>query len=101
MNTTIGEREIRTQRRVVTFFQDALGYNYLGNWHHRPNNSNVETELLTDWLKRQGHNDQIISRTLFQLNRAATLAGESDALQREPRGLRSITLRRQGAAECW
>ena len=73
--STIGDKEIRTQKRVVTFFQDALGYNYLGDWHHRPDNSNIETELLTDWLKRQGHNDQIISRTLFQLNGAATLAG--------------------------
>ena len=75
MNTTVGEREIRTQKRVVTFFRDALGYNYLGDWHHRPDNNNIETELLTDWLKRQGHNDQIISRTLFQLNGAATLGG--------------------------
>ena len=73
--TTIGEREIHTQKRVITFFQDILDYNYLGDWHHRPNNSNIETELLTDWLKRQGHNDQIISRVLFELNRAATLAG--------------------------
>ncbi len=75
MNTTIGEREIRTQKRVVVFFRDTLGYNYLGDWHHRPDNSNIETELLTNWLKRQGHNDQIISKVLFELNRAATLAG--------------------------
>ncbi|MCY4553075.1 MAG: hypothetical protein OXC79_05340 [Candidatus Poribacteria bacterium] len=30
---------------------------------------------LTDWLKRQRHSDQIIPRVLFELNKAATLAG--------------------------
>ena len=72
---TVGEREIGTQERVITFFQKALGYTYLGNWHHRPDNSNIEKALLTDWLERQGHDDQIISRVLFELNKAATLAG--------------------------
>ena len=31
--------------------------------------------LLTDWLKRQGHNDQVIDRVLSQLDRAAGLGG--------------------------
>jgi hypothetical protein len=26
MSGTVGQREIRTQRRVLEFFQDALGY---------------------------------------------------------------------------
>ena len=26
----VGQREIVTQRRVVAFFQNALGYDYLG-----------------------------------------------------------------------
>ena len=72
---TVGEREMCTQERVITFFHEVLGYNYLGDWHHRPDNSNIEKALLTDWLKRQGHSDQIISRVLFELNKAATLAG--------------------------
>ncbi len=29
--STVGQREIRTQRRVIDFFHDALGYEYLGN----------------------------------------------------------------------
>ena len=28
--TKVGEREIRTQRRVVGFLRNALGYDYLG-----------------------------------------------------------------------
>ena len=43
--TSVGEREIRTQRRVIHYFQHQLGYEYLGNWHERPNNRNIEEEL--------------------------------------------------------
>ena len=75
MMNTVGEREIRTQERVITFFHEVLGYKPLGDWHHRQDNSNIEKALLTDWLKRQGHNDQIISRVLFELNKAASLGG--------------------------
>ena len=72
---TIGQKEIRTQKNVIAFFEQELGYNYLGDWHHRQDNSNIEKAQLTDWLKRQGHSDYIISRVLFELNKAATLAG--------------------------
>ena len=73
--STVGQREACSQRRVVNFFSDALDYAYLGNWEHRVGNSNIEKDLLTDWLKRQGQNDQVIDRVLFQLDRAAGLGG--------------------------
>ncbi len=38
--STVGQRKILTQRRVVAFFQDALGFAYLGHWQDRPDNSN-------------------------------------------------------------
>ncbi len=44
--STVGEREFLTQRRVVRFFQDALGYAYLGDWKDRADNSNVESYSL-------------------------------------------------------
>ena len=72
---TVGQKEIRTQQNVIAFFKEELDYNYLGDWHHRQDNSNIETALLTDWLKRRGHNEQIISRVLFELDKAAILAG--------------------------
>ena len=56
---SVGEREIRTQRRVVAFFRDVLGYAYLGDWRDRAGNANVETTLLIGWLRRQGHDDRI------------------------------------------
>ena len=59
---TVGEREINTQGRVIHFFQDVLGYTYLSNWQERANNSNIEKTLLTDWLKNQGYDDNIIKK---------------------------------------
>ena len=73
--TAVGEREIWTQRRVVGFFRDTLGYDYLGHWQDRADNRNVEEELLAGWLRRQGHGDRIIAKTLYDLNRAAALGG--------------------------
>ena len=73
--STIGEREIRTQQRVVTFFQEALGYAYLGHWKDRDGNSNIEETLLTDWLTRQGYNDKIIAKVLSELDKATALGG--------------------------
>ena len=73
--SAVGQREIQTQRRVVAFFQNALGYRYLGHWQDRPDNRNVEREHIADWLKRQGHGDKIIDKALFELNKAAALGG--------------------------
>ena len=73
--STVGQREILTQRRVVAFFQDELGYAYLGDWQDRPGNSNVEEVQLTDWLKRQGHDDKIIGKALRELGKVAALGG--------------------------
>ncbi len=66
----IAKLERQTQQKVIDFFQAALDYTYLGNWHDREDNSNLEEKLLTDWLKRQGHSEKIIQKVLFELNRA-------------------------------
>ena len=73
--STVGERELRTQLRVVEFFRDALGYTYLGHWKNRPDNGNVERALLADWLGRQGHAGKVIDKALFELGKAAALGG--------------------------
>ena len=75
--STVGQREILTQQRVIAFFQDALGYAYLGDWQDRPDNRNIEPDLLTDWLKRQGHHDSIITKVLRELGKAAALSGST------------------------
>ena len=72
---TVGDRETGTQERVVAFFQKVLGYTYLGNWQARQKNSNIDTVLLSDWLRSSGHDEAIISKVLFELEKAAALGG--------------------------
>jgi len=71
----VGQREIRTQERVVRFFKDTLGYAYLGFWKDCPDNGNVVEEYLAQWLRGQGHGDRIITKVLFELNKARALGG--------------------------
>jgi type I restriction enzyme R subunit len=71
----VGKRERETQNHIVHFFTDDLRYDYLGNWQDRPDNSNVEKDLLTNWLKHQHHSDKIITKVLRELYRATALGG--------------------------
>ena len=98
--STVGQREARTQRRVVDFFSDALDYDYLGYWKDRVGNSNIEKDLLSDWLKRQGHSDHVVDRVLFQLNGAAGLGGSKTLYDanREVYGLLRYGVKVQPAA---
>jgi type I restriction enzyme R subunit len=75
--TTVGQPEHHCQRRVISFFTDALGYAYLGHWKDRPDNANVEVAQLADWLKRQGHEDAIIAKAVHKLQKAAGLGGST------------------------
>ncbi len=68
---TVGQKERKTQERVVALFRDTLGYRYLGNWIERAANANVEPEALRAWLRGQGYDEQLIKRALFQLEREA------------------------------
>lgn len=73
---SVGQIEKKTQQRVVTLFQQQLGYDILGDWAERPNNANIETELLGSWLLEQGVEANLASRAIFELNRAANDASK-------------------------
>ena len=73
--STVGQREVLTQQRVIEFFQDSLRYRYLGHWQDRDINQNVEKAHLTRWLRRQGHGGKIIDKALFELDKAVALGG--------------------------
>ena len=44
--STVGQREMKTQKYVIEFFQDTLDYRYLGNWKNRPDNSDIEARRI-------------------------------------------------------
>ena len=70
----VGELETRTQERVVALFQ-KIGYAYLGNWHERPDNRNIEVGCLTRFLTNQGYSQTLITKALDRLDKAASLGG--------------------------
>ncbi|MEO9079691.1 MAG: type I restriction endonuclease, partial [Rhodanobacter sp.] len=68
--STAGQLERLTQQRVVALFRDRLGYDYLGDRHDR-DNANIEPELLRLWLQKQGVSDDLITKALYELDKAA------------------------------
>jgi type I restriction enzyme R subunit len=75
---TVGQRERKTQQRVVALLRDRLGYAYLGDWSDREGNSNVEEGLLRRFLReKQGYDDDLIKRALFLLGKAAADTSKS------------------------
>lgn len=67
----VGERERITQNRIVALFRDSLQYTYLGNWEERPDNRNIEENLLRAFLKERKVKEKLIIKTLFELNKVA------------------------------
>ena len=77
--STVGERERATQNRVVDFFQTELNYRYLGDWHDREANRNIEPEYLLEWLSGRGINSVLIDKAIRRVDAAAAL-GEGKKL---------------------
>jgi type I restriction enzyme R subunit len=73
----VGQIEKLAQKRVVQLFTDELQYAYLGNWEDRPNNGNIEEELLTNYLTKKGYTPTLISKALYELRVAANNYNES------------------------
>lgn len=68
----VGELERVTQNRVVKLFQHQLKYLYLGNWQDRLNNSNIEADILREYLAVKGYSQTLINKAIAQLNKTAT-----------------------------
>jgi len=72
LHPSIGQIEKKTQERVVALFRDQLGYDYLGNWVDCENNRNIVEDKLYSFLNARGYDEALISRVLYELNKAAT-----------------------------
>lgn len=69
---TIGEIERLTQNRIVKLFREKLGYDYLGNWEDRLNNSNIEEDLLRNYLTNKvGYPEELVKRAIYKLRTEA------------------------------
>lgn len=71
--SNVGQPERATQNRVIQLFQRELEYTYLGDWQYRPNNRNIETELLREWLANRGISDTLIVKALDRLGKATPI----------------------------
>jgi len=77
--SNVGQRERATQRRIIQFFQNELGYRYLGDWKDRDNNKNIEINTLKHWLLKRHESEALVNRAIRQLDTAAAL-GEGKKL---------------------
>lgn len=70
----IGDPERITQNRVIDVLTTKeMGYNYIGYWKKRKNNSNIEKEYVLKFLKKQGYSDELIRKAINHLEKAAKL----------------------------
>ena len=67
----VGQIEKKTQARVVKLFCESLGYEYLGNWIDLTTNRNIESELFSSFLRKQGYEENLINRALYLFDKAA------------------------------
>ena len=68
----VGQIERLTQNRIVKLFHSQLGYQYLGNWEDRLNNSNIEYSLLLKYLVTNvSYSEELAKRAIYKLQSAA------------------------------
>ncbi len=69
--SAIGKLERETQNRVTALFQKELGYRYLGNWEEREENSNLEEEILSDWLlNKKKYSKNLADKAIYEFSKA-------------------------------
>jgi type I restriction enzyme R subunit len=79
---SIGQPERATQNRMIAQMcgdssgsVGGLGWRYLGDWHHRTGNANIEPDLLRPWLIARGHDADVVTKAIAELQRAARMEG--------------------------
>ena len=67
----VGQPERATQNRVAALLCGELGYRHLGDWSDRAANSNIEEDLLSNWLHARGVTAAQASAALHRLRTEA------------------------------
>jgi type I restriction enzyme R subunit len=78
MSPDVGDPERKAQNRIVKLYRETLGYEYLGNWQYDRANSNIEAQYLAQNLTARGYKDDVITRAIDRLQKAAALGGGRD-----------------------
>ncbi|WP_435352856.1 type I restriction endonuclease subunit R [Emticicia sp. SJ17W-69] len=73
----VGESERSGQNRIVRLFQEKLGYQYLGNWEERENNSNIEEAELRRYLHGK-YSNELINKAIFAFKKEASINTNDD-----------------------
>jgi type I restriction enzyme R subunit len=77
----VGQIERITQNRVVKIFKEELKYDYLGNLEKVEDNGNIVEALLTDFLTKNGYNQTIIGKVLYEFKKIASINTNDDLYQ--------------------
>lgn len=77
----VGQIERVTQNRVVKLFQEVLQYDYLGNLEKEEDNGNIDEALLTAYLTKKGHSENLIGKVLYEFKKIATINTNDDLYQ--------------------
>jgi type I restriction enzyme R subunit len=68
----VGQRERKTQDRIVKLFQNTLKYTYLGNWEDVERSSPVEEENLRKFItKNQKHTPILVNRAIEEFKKVS------------------------------
>jgi len=63
----VGSPERITQNRIIKFFVQKLGYDYLGDWSERTDNSNLEEDLLNKYFYKVKVKPELASGAIHKL----------------------------------
>ncbi|MCK9266719.1 type I restriction endonuclease subunit R [bacterium] len=87
MTPSVGQKERETQNRVIELFKTQLGYDYLGNWEKREDNSNFEEECLRAFLSGRSYSEKLIDRAIQEFRRVSEQNKSLYELNKEVYGL--------------
>ena len=90
MIQTIVQTERALQNRVIEFFKQKLGYNYLGNFQHRAN-TNIIPELLKNFLtEKMEYSEYLAGKAIEELSKTAAECPNADALYNANKAVYSL-----------